>query len=61
MDFRELEAFLAVVETGGVGRAAARLHRAQSSITSRIHQLESSLGMTLFHRDSQRLRLTVAG
>lgn len=61
MDLRELEAFLAVVETGGVGRAAARLHRAQSSITSRIHQLESSLGMTLFHRDSQRLRLTVAG
>lgn len=61
MDLRELEAFLAVVETGGVGRAAARLHRAQSSITSRIHQLESSLGMTLFHRESQRLRLTVAG
>ncbi|MHB1056309.1 MAG: LysR substrate-binding domain-containing protein [Rhodanobacter sp.] len=61
MDLRELEAFLAVVETGGIGRAAVRLHRAQSSITSRIHQLESSLGVTLFHRESQRLRLTGAG
>lgn len=61
MDLRELEAFQAVVETGGIGRAAARLHRAQSSITSRIHQLESSLGMTLFHRENQRLRLTAHG
>lgn len=61
MDLRELEAFQAVVETGGIGRAAARLHRAQSSITSRIHQLESSLGVTLFHRESQRLRLTTSG
>lgn len=61
MDLRELEAFQAVVETGRIGRAAARLHRAQSSITSRIHQLESSLGVTLFHRESQRLRLTPSG
>jgi DNA-binding transcriptional LysR family regulator len=61
MDIPELEAFQAVVETGGIGRAAARLHRAQSSITSRIHQLESSLGVTLFHREGQRLRLTAPG
>lgn len=61
MDLHELEAFQAVVETGGIGRAAARLHRAQSSITSRIHQLETSLGVMLFHREGQRLRLTAPG
>lgn len=61
MDLRELEAFQAVVETGGIGRAAARLNRAQSSITSRIHQLESSLGVSLFDREGVRLRLTPRG
>ncbi|GAB2536259.1 LysR substrate-binding domain-containing protein [Rhodanobacter koreensis] len=61
MDLRELETFQAVVASGGIGRAAARLHRAQSSITSRIHQLEASLGVELFHREGQRLRLTAQG
>ena len=61
MDLRELEAFQAVVEAGGVGRAALRLHRAQSSVTARIQQLESSLGVALFERDGRTLRLTAAG
>ncbi|MHB1618227.1 MAG: LysR family transcriptional regulator, partial [Metallibacterium sp.] len=61
MDLRELEAFQAVVEAGGVGRAALRLHRAQSSITARIRQLEASLGVALFERDGRALRLTAAG
>jgi DNA-binding transcriptional LysR family regulator len=61
MDLRELEAFQAVVEAGGVGRAALRLHRAQSSITARIRQLEGSLGVALFERDGRALRLTTAG
>jgi DNA-binding transcriptional LysR family regulator len=61
MDLRELETFQAVVEAGGVGRAAERLHRAQSSVTSRIQQLESSLGVPLFHREGQRLRVTQSG
>ncbi len=61
MDLRELEAFQAVVEAGGVGRAALRLHRAQSSITARIRQLQASLGVALFERDGRALRLTAAG
>jgi DNA-binding transcriptional LysR family regulator len=61
MDLRALETFQAVVAAGGIGRAAAKLHRAQSSITSRIHQLEISLGVQLFHREGQRLRLTAPG
>ncbi len=61
MDLRELETFQAVVAAGGIGRAASKLHRAQSSITSRIQQLETSLGVQLFHREGQRLRLTAPG
>ncbi len=61
MDLRTLETFRAVVEAGGVARAAVGLHRAQSSITVRIRQLESSLGVALFERDGRALRLTTAG
>ena len=42
-------------------RAASRMHRAQSSVTVRIRQLEASLGVQLFERDGRSLRLTAAG
>lgn len=61
MELRELETFRAVVESGGMSHAAARLNRAQSSVTARIRQLEASLGVPLFERDGRRLRLTAAG
>lgn len=61
MDLRELETFRAVVEAGGIAKASQRLHRAQSSITARIQQLEASLGLPLFHREGRRLQLTAAG
>lgn len=61
MELRELETFRAVVESGGMSRAAIRLNRAQSSITARIRQLEASLGVPLFEREGRRLRLTAAG
>lgn len=61
MDLASLEIFRAVVEEGGVTRAAARLHRVQSNVTTRIRQLESSLGVELFLRDGKRMVLTPAG
>jgi DNA-binding transcriptional LysR family regulator len=61
MELRELETFRAVVDAGGVARASQRLHRAQSSVTARIRQLEASLGVPLFRREGRRLRLTEAG
>ncbi|MBN8736497.1 MAG: LysR family transcriptional regulator [Xanthomonadales bacterium] len=61
MELRELETFRAVVESGGMNRAATRMNRAQSSITARIRQLESSLGVPLFEHEGRRLRLTAAG
>jgi len=61
MDLAALEIFRAVVENGGVTRAAERLHRVQSNVTTRIRQLEQSLGVELFLRDGKRMVLTPAG
>lgn len=61
MDLAALEIFRAVVEEGGITRAATRLHRVQSNVTTRIRQLEQSLGVELFLRDGKRLVLTPAG
>lgn len=61
MDFAALEIFRTVVEAGGVTRAAERLHRVQSNVTTRIRQLEQSLGVDLFVRDGRRMVLTPAG
>ncbi|CAG9178211.1 LysR substrate-binding domain-containing protein [Cupriavidus respiraculi] len=61
MDLAALEIFRAVVEEGGITRAAERLHRVQSNVTTRIRQLEASLGVELFLRDGKRMVLTPAG
>src|SRR3984885_4304216 len=61
MDQRRLEYFLAVVEEGGVTRAAGRLHVAQPSLSQALKTLESELGLELFDRVGRRLRLCAAG
>jgi DNA-binding transcriptional LysR family regulator len=61
MDLSDLRIFSAVVREGGVTRAAERLHRVQSNVTTRIRQLEDDLGVALFLREGKRLHLTPAG
>jgi DNA-binding transcriptional LysR family regulator len=61
MDARQLEYFLAVVDHGGVNRAAAALHLAQPSLSQAIRALERDLGEDLFHRVGRRMVLTDAG
>ncbi len=61
MDERRLRYFLAVVEDGGVTRAASRLHVAQPSLSQALRTLERELGAELFLRVSRGLRLTAAG
>src|SRR5690606_36332677 len=53
--------FRTVVDAGGVARAAARLHRVPSNVTTRIRQLEESLGQPLFLRIGRRLQLSADG
>ncbi|MFF1867782.1 LysR substrate-binding domain-containing protein [Kitasatospora herbaricolor] len=57
----ELEAFVAVAEELHFGRAAARLHRGQPTVSDAVRRLESTLGGRLFHRTSRRVSLTGLG
>src|SRR5687768_9270835 len=61
MDLASLRVFKAVVDEGGITQAARKLHRVQSNVTTRIQQLEASLGTQLFVRDKRRLHLSPAG
>ena len=61
LDLRHLEALAAVVDAGGVGRAAQALGLSQSALSHRIAEAERRLGLALFDRVGQRLRPTPAG
>jgi DNA-binding transcriptional LysR family regulator len=61
MDLTALLIFKTVAEAGGITRAAARLHRVQSNVTTRVKQLEAELGAQLFHRHKRRLVLSAEG
>jgi DNA-binding transcriptional LysR family regulator len=61
MDLVALQIFKAVAEAGGITKAAARLHRVQSNVTTRVKQLEARLGTALFHRHRRRLALSPEG
>ncbi len=58
MDLTQLEMFNAVASTGSITRAAQKVHRVPSNLTTRIRQLEADLGVELFIRENQRLRLS---
>jgi len=61
MELSDLRIFKTVVETGGITRAADKLHRVPSNVTSRIQKLEQELDQTLFIRENKRLRISPAG
>lgn len=61
MDLSDLRIFTSVVREGGVTRAAEKLNRVQSNVTTRIRQLEEDLDVTLFIREGRRLHLAPAG
>src|SRR3981189_2270703 len=61
MDLTALQILKSVVEHGGVNKAAARLHRVPSNVTTRIKQLEEQLGAQLFLRIGRRLALCAGG
>ncbi len=56
-----LRSFVAVAQSGSVTRAAERVHRTQSAVSTHLQQLEASVGARLAERSTRRLALTEAG
>jgi DNA-binding transcriptional LysR family regulator len=58
---KQLEAFIAVVESGSFQGAARRLNTTQPAISKRISELESTLGVRLFERTTRECHVTPRG
>ena len=56
-----IEAFVQVVDAGGISAAATRLRVAKSVVSRRLADLEAHLGTRLLHRTTRRMTLTDAG
>lgn len=58
---RQLQYIVAVADLGGFGRAAARCHVSQPSLSAQIAQAERALHVRIFDRDRRAVRLTGPG
>jgi LysR family hydrogen peroxide-inducible transcriptional activator len=58
---RQLDYFIALAETRHFGRAAARCHVSQPTLSAQFKLLEDLLGTTLLERGSGEISLTAAG
>jgi DNA-binding transcriptional LysR family regulator len=61
IDLDSLDIFRTVAVEGGVIRAAQKLNRVQSNVTTRIKQLEQRLGRSLFRKQGRGLVLSPEG
>lgn len=61
MDWNQIKAFLATVETGSLSGAARVLGLTQPTISRQIAALEKSLGVVLFERVGRSVALTPTG
>jgi DNA-binding transcriptional LysR family regulator len=56
-----LRCFAAIADTGSMTRAAGRVFRTQSAVSTQLQQLEAALGVRLVERTTRSLSLTQEG
>ncbi len=61
MDFRQLEAFVAVVDQGSFSKAGEKLYLTQPTISAHVNTLESELGQQLLVRNNKLVYVNEAG
>lgn len=61
LDIQELETFIAVIEAGGVSRAAEAMSVSKSVVSKRLSDLEHRLNAKLLHRSTRRILPTDNG
>ncbi|GAB2893894.1 LysR family transcriptional regulator [Paralcaligenes sp. KSB-10] len=61
MDFRHLQQFVVLAETLNFRRAAEKLHMSQPPLSVSIRKLESDVGVALFTRGKDGVKLTESG
>ncbi|MCK9512398.1 MAG: LysR substrate-binding domain-containing protein [Pigmentiphaga sp.] len=61
LTLRDIEYFVAVVEHGGLARAAVALGISQPALSKSLKRLEEESGLLLLHRDSRPIQPTSAG
>jgi DNA-binding transcriptional LysR family regulator len=61
MELRQLEYFIAVASEMNFSRAAQQVHVVQSALSTSVSKLERELGVELFDRSKQQIKITPAG
>lgn len=61
MELRQLAIAVAIIDQGGMSRAATALGITQPSVSQSVHKLEAELGVALFRRAARSVELTDAG
>jgi DNA-binding transcriptional LysR family regulator len=59
--FKQLEAFVSVIEQGGFAAAGKKLHLTSAAISKQIKALEETLGVELIQRTTRNFSLTEIG